>query len=179
MKVFEKLHSSMPIKWSFDLLFDSGQLKMSWNCIFVYCFIEGSVSILNDIGSWTLAWTMVLTYIFIFWTRIGERSTLDPPPSLWGNPYPKHWRKKSGHTIYQMKALRKLYSNMPIKWFCMDTVLSYTLKYCRGGVDSHPTKIFEEKKVSGHVTHQMRPLEKPLIINANKASNEHLIGIYE
>ena len=79
MKAFEKLHSSMLIKWSFDLLFDSGQLKMSWNCIFVYCFIEGSVSILNDIGSWTLAWTMVLTYIFIFWTRIGERSTLDPP----------------------------------------------------------------------------------------------------
>ena len=122
-----------------------GSWKCPENCIFVYCFIEGSVSILNDIGSWTLAWTMVLTYIFIFWTRIGERSTLDPPP-LWGNPHPKHWRKKSGHTIYQMKALRKLYSNMPIKWFCMDTVLSYTLKYCRGGSGQSPSQNIWKKK---------------------------------
>ena len=38
MKALEKLHSSMPIKWSFDLLFDSKQLKMSWKLHFDYCY---------------------------------------------------------------------------------------------------------------------------------------------
>ena len=98
---FLKNYSSMPIKCSFDTLSDRQQPKITWKiAIFVDCFIEEGMSTLVELRSWILAWTMFLTYIFIFWTRIGERGTLNPP--LGGYP-PENTLKKKNWVMWHIK----------------------------------------------------------------------------
>ena len=131
MKALEKLHSSMPIKWSFDLLFDSKQLKMSWKLHFDYCYWGECLHTewyrkLNfgmDNGS-----DLYFHNLNMNWR---ERHA-GTPLSLGSNPQLKHW-KKSGHVTYKMKALGKLYSNMPIKWFGMDISSEQFFEILQGG----------------------------------------------
>ena len=52
MKALGKLYSNMPIKCSFDPLFDRQQPKMTKKiAILVDCFIEGGMSTLVELGS--------------------------------------------------------------------------------------------------------------------------------
>ena len=64
MKALEKLYSIMPIKCSFDPLFDRQQLKNTRKLHFRWLFYWESVSTPNVIASWVLVWTLVLRFIF-------------------------------------------------------------------------------------------------------------------
>ena len=64
MKALEKLYSIMPIKCSFDPLFDRQQLKNTRKLHFRWLFSWESVSTPNVIASWVLVWTLVLRFIF-------------------------------------------------------------------------------------------------------------------
>ena len=59
-----KNYSIMPIKCSFDPLFDRQQLKNTRKLHFRWLFYWESMSTPNVIASWVLVWTLVLRFIF-------------------------------------------------------------------------------------------------------------------
>ena len=75
IKALEKLYSNMPIKCSFDPLFDRQQLKNTRKLHFWWLFYWESMSIPNVIASWVLVWTLVLSFILKYCRGGGGKVT--------------------------------------------------------------------------------------------------------